>query len=112
MDGSDPGSVQMEDPNARNLVAEVSLREPVVYNPVGDIRIVAVDCGIKFNQIRCLCERGASVKVVPWNYKLNSDGKAPMMLQNLRRIVLSTKKKKTKLTVLGHSLLQNTMACS
>ena len=37
--------------------------------------ILAVDCGIKYNQIRCLCQRGAKVKVVPWDYKISSDGK-------------------------------------
>ena len=65
----------MVDPNIQNLVAEVSIKEPVVYNPDGEIKIVAVDCGIKYNQIRSLCERGACVKVVPWNYKLDSSGK-------------------------------------
>ena len=50
------------------------LQEPKIYNPKGDVNIVAVDCGIKNNQIRCLCERGARVKVVPWNYQLKSEG--------------------------------------
>lgn len=44
------------------------------YNPKGDVKIVAVDCGIKYNQIRCLCERGAHVTVVPWDYPLKSSG--------------------------------------
>ncbi len=64
----------MDDPNKRNLVSEVSRAEPIVYNPEGEIKVIAVDCGIKYNQIRCLCERGASVKVVPWDYKLDSSG--------------------------------------
>lgn len=50
-------------------------QEPVVYNPKGELTILAVDCGIKYNQIRCLCQRGAKVKVVPWDYKISSDGK-------------------------------------
>ena len=75
VDGTDPGSIQMVDPNTQNLVAEVSIKKPVIYNPDGDVKIVAVDCGIKYNQIRCLCERGACVKVVPWNYKIDSSGK-------------------------------------
>jgi carbamoylphosphate synthase small subunit len=49
-----------------------------VYNDSGDVSIVALDCGIKVNQIRCLCKRGARVKVVPWNYPISSDG---MLLQ-------------------------------
>lgn len=40
----------------------------------GGVRILAVDCGIKYNQIRCLCERGARVTVVPWDYPLNAQG--------------------------------------
>ena len=48
----------------------------MVYNPDGEIMITALDCGIKTNQIRCLCERGAAVKVVPWDYPLNMKGKS------------------------------------
>ena len=50
------------------------IQEPVVYNPSGSLRIVAVDCGIKNNQIRCLASRGACVQVVPWNYDFTKDG--------------------------------------
>lgn len=45
----------------------------MVYNPSGEFKIIAVDCGIKYNQIRCLIARGAAVKVVPWNYDFNND---------------------------------------
>lgn len=46
-----------------------------MFNPSGSVKMVAVDCGIKYNQIRCLCQRGASVTVVPWDYPLDSKGK-------------------------------------
>jgi carbamoylphosphate synthase small subunit len=72
---TDPESIPYEDPNKRHLVAEVSINKPVVYNPDGEVKIVAVHCGMKINQIRLLCERGACVKVVPWDYKLDSSGK-------------------------------------
>ena len=49
------------------------LQSPRVYNETGELKIVAVDCGMKNNQIRCLVERGASIKVVPWNYDFNKD---------------------------------------
>lgn len=29
-----------------------------------------MDCGIKYNIIRCLVKRGAEVKVVPWNHPI------------------------------------------
>ena len=45
--------VEIEDPNARNLVAEVSIKEPRVFNKGMTPRVVAVDCGIKNNIIRC-----------------------------------------------------------
>ena len=60
---------------------------PVEYNKDGDVKIVAVDCGIKYNQIRCLCQRGACVKVVPWDYKLNSKGQYFLCKVSLRTSV-------------------------
>lgn len=53
----------------------IRFQKPTVYNPSGSPRIIAVDCGIKYNQIRCLVSRGACVKVVPWNYDFNPDVK-------------------------------------
>lgn len=47
---------------------------PHMFNPGGSLRITAVDCGIKYNQVRCLCERGATVTVVPWDHPLDTAG--------------------------------------
>ena len=72
---------QFDDPNKRNLVAEVSCREVVTYGS-GDTKIVLVDCGCKYNIIRCLVERGATVIRTPWDYdftQLDYDG---VMLSN------------------------------
>ena len=44
-----------------------------MYNESGGMRILAVDCGMKNNQIRCFVQRLASVKVVPWDYDFTSD---------------------------------------
>ena len=60
-----------EDPNERNLVAEVSAREPVVYGD-GAPRVLAVDCGMKANIIRCFLKRGVRVIRVPWDYDFNN----------------------------------------
>ncbi|XP_034934748.1 CAD protein [Chelonus insularis] len=60
--------IEMDNPNNRNLVAEVSLNSPITYNANGNPRICIVDCGLKYNQIRCFLKRGAQVDVVPWNY--------------------------------------------
>ena len=37
---------------------------------------MAVDVGIKNNQIRCLATRGVCVKVVPWDYDYSKEGMA------------------------------------
>jgi carbamoyl-phosphate synthase/aspartate carbamoyltransferase/dihydroorotase len=65
-------TVPLEDPNSRNLVAEVSTKEVKVYGS-GDKTIMMVDCGIKYNQIRCFLQRGVKVKVVPWDYDFAKD---------------------------------------
>ena len=55
------------DPNARNLVAEVSVPETRVFGKGNDVKVLAVDCGIKNNIIRMLVNKGAEVHVVPWD---------------------------------------------
>ncbi len=65
--------VPFEDPNARNLVSEASVREPIVYGSGGP-RVLAVDCGMKNNIIRCFLDRGASVIRVPWDFDFNGGG--------------------------------------
>jgi carbamoyl-phosphate synthase small subunit len=58
------------DPNRRNLVAEVSTRATRRYGR--GVPIVLFDCGRKNNQIRMLVERGAEVRVVPWDEPLRA----------------------------------------
>ncbi|XP_041885370.1 CAD protein isoform X1 [Corvus kubaryi] len=70
-DGTPEGSLSFEDPNKKHLVQEVSLKVPRVFNPGGSLRVTALDCGLKNNQIRCLCRRGATVTVVPWDHPLD-----------------------------------------
>ena len=55
------------DPNARNLVAEVSSTEVIRHGHHG-VPVLLIDCGRKGNQIRMLLERGAEVRAVPWNH--------------------------------------------
>ncbi|KAF8631665.1 hypothetical protein AX17_005066 [Amanita inopinata Kibby_2008] len=70
------------DPNQTNLVAAVSTSAPRVYRPVSaprlhpsgrTLRVVAIDVGMKFNQIRCFINRGVELKVVPWDYDFLAD---------------------------------------
>lgn len=63
---------EVYDPNADNLVAQVSTREVKTYSPGGDIRIAVVDCGVKQNIIRSLVRRGATVDLLPWDTDVNA----------------------------------------
>ncbi|KAJ3011442.1 hypothetical protein HKX48_006837 [Thoreauomyces humboldtii] len=76
--------VAWHDPNSRNLVAEVSVKQPIIYTPEEGhtcvrgsngkvLRVLAIDVGLKNNQIRCFLKRGVEVKVVPWNYDFIAD---------------------------------------
>lgn len=55
------------DINTQNIVSEVSCTKPVVYGN-GKIRILILDCGVKFNQVRLLLKHDCSLIRVPWNY--------------------------------------------
>jgi carbamoyl-phosphate synthase/aspartate carbamoyltransferase/dihydroorotase len=65
--------VPFDDPNRRNLVAEASCTEVKEYNPDGKKTVVAIDCGIKYNQIRCLARCGFKVRLVPWNHDVKKE---------------------------------------
>jgi len=69
LDASPPDFSKIVDPNLRHLVDEVSIKQPVVYGKGNPTKIIAVDCGMKFNIIRQLVKRGCELTVVPWNYK-------------------------------------------
>jgi carbamoyl-phosphate synthase small subunit len=58
--------VKLEDPNKRNLVAEVSTKEILTFSK-GNKTIVVIDCGNKRNMIRRLVARSLKVVVVPWD---------------------------------------------
>jgi carbamoyl-phosphate synthase small subunit len=55
------------DPNGTNLVAQVSISEPIVYEN-GPKRVILIDCGCKNNIIRSLTQRNLTVIRVPWDY--------------------------------------------
>ncbi|KAG8215751.1 hypothetical protein J3R82DRAFT_7649 [Butyriboletus roseoflavus] len=74
--------IPFHDPNQDNLVAAVSLTFPRIFQPTTKprlhpsgrtLRIIAVDVGMKYNQIRCFTKRGVEVKVVPWDHDFVED---------------------------------------
>src|SRR3989339_1547621 len=57
------------DPNIVDVVKEVTIKEPIIYNENdGNKKIVVVDCGIKNNIIRNLIKRNLTVIRVPYDY--------------------------------------------
>jgi aspartate carbamoyltransferase len=74
LDGEDQRNVPFVDPNCFNLVAQVSCQNEYVYGP-SDARfhVLALDCGLKYNQLRCLAQRKCRVTVVPWNANIFAD---------------------------------------
>ncbi len=59
--------IEFRDPNTENLIDKVSTKEVVEFGE-GEKRVVLVDCGTKYNIIRCLTRRGVRVTLVPWDY--------------------------------------------
>lgn len=57
----------IEDPNARDLVAEVMTSEIRIYNPNARTSVVLIDCGVKQNIIRALTRRSVAVVRIPAN---------------------------------------------
>lgn len=70
VDGAD--EIELDDPNQRNLVEEVSIPERGVFGS-GDKKILLIDTGAKYNIIRSLAQRGATVTRVPWDADLGGE---------------------------------------
>ncbi|XP_059617479.1 CAD protein [Phlebotomus argentipes] len=113
------------DPNVTNLVDLVSVKQPKTYNERGSPRICAIDCGLKYNQIRCLCKRGARVDVIPWNHPINPNEFDGLFLsngpgdpsvcretiENIRKCLNSGIVKPIFGICLGHQLLSSAVGC-
>ncbi|KAK8191795.1 uncharacterized protein BKA78DRAFT_353075 [Phyllosticta capitalensis] len=125
-------------PNEKNLVAEVSIKEPKIYSPNPatalkhpsgrPVRVVCVDVGLKFNQLRCLVKRGVEVQVVPWDYNFpelagkdydglflsNGPGDPAMMEATVKHIATAMEEARTPIfgICLGHQLLARAAGAS
>ncbi|KAJ7207910.1 hypothetical protein GGX14DRAFT_634388 [Mycena pura] len=117
------------DPNQMNLVAAVSLPAPRLFkstttphlHPTGrPLRVLAVDVGMKYNQIRCFIDRGVELKVVPWDYDFlvelepydgifvsNGPGDPAMVPSTVSRLAVALQKADRPIfgICLGHQLL-------
>lgn len=62
-----------KDPADSNLVAEVSTKQRRVFNETGSPKILAYDCGMKYNIIRTLVERGVRLEMVPYDFEMTAE---------------------------------------
>jgi carbamoyl-phosphate synthase/aspartate carbamoyltransferase len=85
------------------------------------VRVVCVDVGLKFNQLRCLIQRGVEVQVVPWDYDFpslagkeydglflsNGPGDPSIMKDTVKHIQAAMEEARTPIfgICLGHQLL-------
>jgi carbamoyl-phosphate synthase small subunit len=76
--------IDFEDPNKTNLVAEVSVKEPVEYKVKGKSsnRIVLVDCGAKNNIFQAFLKRNITVLRVPYDYDFSKEKANGILLSN------------------------------
>ncbi|KAL8338783.1 hypothetical protein RB601_006194 [Gaeumannomyces tritici] len=125
-------------PNKKNLVAEVSITAPKLYQPPTGtalkhpsgrpIRILCLDVGMKYNQLRCFLRRGVEVLVCPWDYDVsqgagteydglflsNGPGDPSVLQDTVKRISGAVAANKTPIfgICLGHQLLARASGAS
>ncbi|KAE8447218.1 hypothetical protein EG329_011049 [Mollisiaceae sp. DMI_Dod_QoI] len=125
-------------PNTQNLVADVSIRQPKLYSPNPSnalkhpsgrpVRVLCLDVGLKYNQLRCLLKRGVEVLVCPWDYNFpalagkdydglfisNGPGDPAMMAETVKHITTSMQENRTPIfgICLGHQLLARAAGAS
>ncbi len=100
------------DVNRDNLVASVSCIKPIIYGN-GKFKILLIDCGMKYSQIRILLKHDTTIIRVPWDFnpfsgknKFEFDG---LMVSNgpgdpkMANITINTVKKaiEEKIPILG-----------
>ncbi len=56
------------DPNAQDLVGQVSVREPILHEAGGHMKVVLIDCGVKYGILRSLLKRRVDIVRVPHEF--------------------------------------------
>lgn len=77
----DDKDVEIYNPANDNLVEQVSISDKKVFGN-GKYKVTLIDCGVKYNIIRCLTERDATVTLVPWNYDFTNDDYDGLFISN------------------------------
>ena len=78
----DEQDVDWDDPNERNVVAEVSVPEAKFYPGLGQRKVILVDFGCKESILRHLINAGLDVLRVPWNYDWSDEPADGLVLSN------------------------------
>ena len=74
-------NISIADPNKRNLVDEVSIKQKIVYKR-GSTRVLLIDCGVKNNIIRSFLKRDITVIRVPWDYDFSDEEYDGLFISN------------------------------
>ncbi len=74
-------TITLKDQNTRNLVSEVSIKEPQCYG-TGKRKVILVDCGAKNSIIRAFLKRGFTVLRVPWDYDFTTEHPDGIIISN------------------------------
>jgi len=112
------GDTDFEDPNLRNLAAEVSIKHPKTIGR-GKKTVVVLDCGVKQNIIRELIKRNVKVIQAPWDFNpfkakikfdgmliSNGPGDPKMCKETIATVKLAMQKQKPILGIcLGNQIL-------
>jgi carbamoyl-phosphate synthase small subunit len=69
------------DPNKENLVAQASIKSKKRYGKGGK-RVIAIDCGMKENIIRCLAQWPITIERVPFDYDYTHEDFDGIVLSN------------------------------
>jgi carbamoyl-phosphate synthase small subunit len=78
----DPNAdIEFDDPNSKDLVKEVSVKEPIEYKRSGK-KIALVDCGTKNNIIKAFIGRNIGVLRVPYDYDFSSLDVSGIVISN------------------------------
>ncbi len=62
-------------------VSKVSIKEPKMYGSSGKL-VIAIDCGMKENIIRCLSQLPIRIKRVPYNYDFTTEDYDAVFISN------------------------------
>ncbi|MCI0382585.1 MAG: glutamine-hydrolyzing carbamoyl-phosphate synthase small subunit [Chlamydiae bacterium] len=74
-------NISFIDPNLTDLVSKVTASEVKIYGS-GKKKIIAVDCGMKENIIRCLLQFPVTIKRVPYDYDFTQEPYDGLFISN------------------------------